>query len=69
NASVMVRHGLGAALSLEGLVNTTGNTPLRFVPLKPKITARIVLAWRRDAVFSPAAGKFLEMAKDELNLS
>ncbi|MBQ9565372.1 MAG: LysR family transcriptional regulator, partial [Synergistaceae bacterium] len=46
NASVMVRHGLGAALSLEGLVNTTGNTPLRFVPLKPKITARIVLAWR-----------------------
>ena len=57
NASVMVREGLGIALTLEGLINTTGNTPLRFVPLKPRITARLVLAWRKGVMFCPAAGK------------
>ena len=66
NASVMVREGLGIALTLEGLINTTGNTPLRFVPLNPRITARLVLAWRKGVMFCPAAGKFLEIAKEEL---
>ena len=69
NASVMVREGLGAALTIEGIINTTGRSALRFVPLRPEVTARLVLAWRRGALFSQAAAKFLEMARGELDAS
>ena len=66
NASVMVKEGLGAALTIEGIINTTGRTVLRFVPLKPKVTARLVLAWKKGAVFSPAADKFFEIVRNDL---
>ena len=66
NASVMVREGLGAALAIEGIVETTGRSVLRFVPLKPKMTARLVLAWKKDALFSPAAEKFFELVRGDL---
>lgn len=66
NASVMVREGLGAALAIEGIVNATGRSVLRFVPLKPKMTARLVLAWKKDALFSPAAEKFFELVCGDL---
>ncbi|RRD63789.1 hypothetical protein [Fretibacterium sp. OH1220_COT-178] len=49
--------------SIEGIVETTGRSVLRFVPLKPKMTARLVLAWKKDALFSPAAEKFFELVR------
>ena len=63
NASVMVQEGLGAALGIDGIINTTGRSALRFVPLEPRMTARLVLAWKKGAVFSPAARKFLDIAQ------
>ena len=66
NASVMAREGLGIVLTIEGIIDTSERSDFRFVPLKPEMTARLALAWRKDAVFSPAAGKFLELAREEL---
>ena len=66
NASVMVREGIGIVLTIDGIIDTSEQSDFRFVPLKPEMTARLVLAWRKDAVFSPAAGKFLELAREEL---
>ena len=62
NASVIVREGLGCLLTIEGLVNDDG---LKFIPLKPEISAGLVLAWKKDAVFSKAAKKFLELAAND----
>ncbi|MBQ9433528.1 MAG: LysR family transcriptional regulator [Synergistaceae bacterium] len=59
NASVMVREGLGVLLTIEGIVSSEG---LKFIPLRPEIFAGLVLAWRKGAVFSKAAVKFLELA-------
>ena len=59
NASVMVREGLGVLLTIEGIVNSEG---LKFIPLEPEIKADLVLAWKKGAVLSKAAHKFLEMA-------
>lgn len=59
NASVMVREGLGILITIEGIVNGKG---LKFIPLRPELKAGLVLAWRKGAVLSRAAKKFLELA-------
>ena len=59
NASVMVREGLGILITIEGIVSGKG---LKFIPLRPELKAGLVLAWRKGAVLSRAARKFLELA-------
>jgi len=59
NASVMVESGLGYAVSLDGIINTTGDSNLRFVPLKPQVTANMYLIWKRYQIFSKPAELFL----------
>ena len=62
NASVMVREKLGILITIDGIVNGEG---LKFIPLWPELKAGLVLAWRKGAVLSRAARKFLELARDE----
>ncbi|MFV0578852.1 MAG: LysR family transcriptional regulator [Fusobacterium ulcerans] len=67
NASLMVEEGIGYALSLDKLVNTTGNSALCFKPLEPKLEVGLNIVWKKSQVFSKAAKKFLEMLKSELS--
>ena len=60
NASVMVREGLGILITIEGIIN---NSELVFIPLKPEIKAKLILAWKKEAVLSKAAKKFLEVMR------
>ena len=60
NASVMAREGLGAVLTIENIIK---EDELKFLPLKPELRARLTLAWRKNAMFSKAAKKFLEYVK------
>ena len=69
NASLMVAEGLGYALCLDKLVNTTENTNLCFIPLKPRLEARLDIVWKKYQVFSRAAGKFLESIQDDFSSS
>ncbi|OYQ67958.1 LysR family transcriptional regulator [Aerococcus sp. 1KP-2016] len=67
NASLLVEAGLGYALALDKLVNTTGaNSPLRFVPLSPQLTAPLQLIWKSHDHLSPAAKAFLEVLQQQL---
>lgn len=59
NASLMVEEGLGCAVTIEGLVNTSGSN-LCFRPFAPVVTAELVISWKKYQVFSKAAEKFLE---------
>lgn len=61
NASLMVEEGLGVAVTLEGLINTTGQSQLCYRPLSPRLEAKLFLAWKRWQSFSPAAARFLEL--------
>lgn len=65
NASLMVEEGLGVAVTLEGLINTTGESPLCYRPLSPRLEVELSLAWKRYQTFSPAAAKFLELLRQE----
>lgn len=59
NASLMVDEGLGYALTLDNLVNTS-NTDMKFTPLKPQLTVEMYLVWKKYQVFSKAAQLFID---------
>ena len=66
NAAIMVREGLCSAVSIDGLINTAGDSRLCFRRFKPGLTAGLVLAWKKYQVFSKAAEKFLETIQKQL---
>lgn len=66
NASLMVDEGLGYAITLDKLVNTTGDSNLCFMPLTPKITVDMYLMWKKFQIFSKASDAFLENIEKEL---
>lgn len=59
NASLMVEEGLGYAVTLDRLVNTTGDSPLCFRPLGPRLEIGLYVVWKKFQIFSKAAAKFL----------
>lgn len=67
NASLMVKEGMGYALSFEGLLNNTG-TKLCTRPLEPAIFTSPSLAWKKHQVFSKASQTFLNALQEKFNL-
>ncbi len=66
NASLLVREGVGYALTLDKLVNTDCNSELCFVPLEPQLEVGLVLVWKKYQLFSKQAEYFLNMIQKEL---
>ncbi len=64
NASLMVDEGLGYALTLDKLINTTGDSNLCFIPLKPNLEAVMYITWKKYQIFTKAADKFLEKLQE-----
>lgn len=59
NAVLMVKAGMGCALTIDKLVNTS-DTELIFRPLEPKIKANLFFAWKKYQIFSKASKKLLD---------
>lgn len=68
NGAVLAREGLGCLLSFDKLADTGPNSPLCFRPLTPPLHSRLFLAWKKYAVFSPAAEVLLNEMKDILKV-
>lgn len=60
NAAVMVKAGVGTALTLDKLANTSRENGLCFRPLYPKLESGLDFVWKKNQVFSPAAKLFWE---------
>lgn len=69
NASLMVEEGLGYAVCLEKLINTSGNSPLCFLPLHPDIVITPSIVWKRYQIFSKASERFLQELKRAMDFS
>lgn len=70
NASLMVEEGLGYAIGLDKIINTSGNSKLCFRPLFPQTESGMHIVWKRYQVFSKAAEKFISILvkmKGEMN--
>lgn len=65
NGSLMVDEGMGYALTLDKLINTSGNSTLCFKPLNPEIQIGMSLVWKKYQVFSKAAEKFLQLVQKD----
>ena len=60
NAALMVDEGVGYALCLDKLVDTSSLNHLCFKPLNPPLSAGLNIVWKKYQVFSKASEVFLE---------
>ena len=60
NASLMVEDGIGAAISFDGLVDTSENSSLCFRPLYPEISVSPSLIWKRHQKLSIISQLFIK---------
>lgn len=63
NAAVMVEEGVGYAITLDNLANTSAASDLCFRPLSPRLESGLNVVWKKYQVFSPAAEIFLDRLK------
>lgn len=64
NAAIMVKAGMGSALTLDKLANTSKESELCFRPLSPKLESGLDIVWKKRQVFSSTAKLFLEKLKE-----
>ena len=60
NAALMVKSGVGYAVSIDGIANISSNSDLCFRPFVPKMTSGLDLIWKKHQAFSPVSDLFLE---------
>lgn len=60
NAALMVEEGIGYAITLDKLVNTSSDSNLCFRPLEPRLESGLNMVWKKHQVFSTAAERFLK---------
>ena len=65
NASLLVEEGLGYAICLDRIINTSGNSNLCFRPLSPTIETEMYMIWKKYQIFSKPAEKFLLMMQKQ----
>jgi DNA-binding transcriptional LysR family regulator len=59
NAAIMVEEGIGYAITIDKIVNTSSDSNLCFRPLKPRLESGLNIVWKKHQVFSAAADMFL----------
>ncbi len=65
NAAIMVKSGIGYAITLDKLADTSDKSPLCFRPLEPKLEAKLNIVWNKSSVRSAAANLFLEKLQEK----
>ena len=59
NASLFVKEGLGCLLTFKGLIDTSEDSGLVFIPLDPPLETTLYLTWNKYQSFTPVAERFL----------
>ena len=67
NAAIMVKAGIGYAITLDKLVDVSEKSELCFRPFKPKLESSLDIVWKKYQVFSPAAALFLNNLKEKFS--
>lgn len=64
NMSLLVKEGAGYAVTLDKIINTSGNSDLCFRPLYPELISHLDIAWKKYQVFPKCTEIFLERLKN-----
>lgn len=65
NAAIMVEAGIGYAVTIDKIANTSESSNLCFRPLTPRLDSGLNIVWKKYQVFSSAAEVFLERLRQE----
>ena len=64
NAAILVEAGIGYALTIDKLADTSETSSLCFRPLEPRLDAGLHIVWKKYQIFSSAAELFLEKLRE-----
>lgn len=67
NAALLVEEGIGYAIGIDKLVNTTRHTNLCFRPLEPRLESGLSIVWKKYQVFSCATEVFFEKIQEKFS--
>ncbi|MGG2087141.1 LysR family transcriptional regulator [Priestia aryabhattai] len=67
NAAIMVEEGIGYAITLDKIVNTSTASNLCFRPLQPRLESGLNIVWKKHHVLSAAADAFLKELQAEFS--
>lgn len=65
NAAIMVDAGIGYAVTIDKIANTSEGSSLCFRPLEPRLDSGLNIVWKKYQVFSSAAEIFLERLRQD----
>ena len=65
NAAIMVKSGIGYAITLDKLADTSDKSPLCFRPLEPKLKAKLNIVWNKSSMHSSAVNLFLQKLQEK----
>lgn len=66
NMSLLVKEGLGYAITLDKIINTTGSSELCFRPLYPELISHLEIAWKKYQIFPKCTEIFLKYIQEKL---
>lgn len=64
NAALLVEEGIGYAVTLDKIANTSSDSNLCFRPLEPRLESGLNIVWKKHQVFSHSANLFFEEIKN-----
>ena len=67
NAAIMVEEGIGYAVVLDKIVNTSNESKLCFRPLAPRLESGLNIVWKKHQVFSAAADMFIKEIQEKFS--
>lgn len=67
NMSLLVEEGLGYAITLDKIINTSGNSNLCFRPLYPELISHLDIAWKKYQVFPKCTEIFLKRLQEQIS--
>lgn len=65
NAAQFAKKGFGYVITIDKLINTSGDSNLCFKPLYPTLEAELCIVWKKYQVFSRASIEFLRQLQSE----
>ncbi|WP_339234128.1 LysR family transcriptional regulator [Paenibacillus sp. FSL R5-0517] len=65
NAGAMVEGGIGYAIAIDKIVNTSNESKLCFRPLEPRLESGLNIVWKKHHVLSAAADKLLKAIQEK----
>ncbi|MCI9032238.1 MAG: LysR family transcriptional regulator [Clostridia bacterium] len=66
NMSLLVKEGLGYAITLDKILNTSGDSDLCFRPLYPELISHLDIAWKKYQVFPKCTEIFLKRLQENI---